>query len=176
MKKLFDEVPYCEGSRVVLKSVSAKDSVPLAKMVESREVYRYLPTFLYERSNSDIDYIIGTLYTECIRESLITGIYVGGKFCGLAEFYGYRDEMHKVSVGYRLLEQYWGQGIATEALGLMLDYIRKNTDIEIVTASTMVENKASANVLMKNGFVMVVSSVEEDWGYPKPVLADKWIL
>ncbi len=85
------------------------------------------------------------------------------------------DDMHKVSVGYRILEEYWGRGIATETLGLMLDYIRNNTDIGIVTASTMVENKASANVLTKNGFVMVVSSVEEDWGYPEPVLADKWI-
>lgn len=175
MKKLFDEVPYCEGSRVVLKRVSAEDKGPLTYMVNSSNVYRYLPTFLYEKSSSDIDHIIGTLYTECIKESLITGIYVEGKFCGLAEFYGYMDDMHKVSVGYRLLEEYRGRGIATETLGLMLDYIRNNTDIGIVTASTMVENKASANVLRKNGFVMVVSSVEEDWGYPEPVLADKWI-
>ena len=46
--------------------------------------------------------------------------YCDGDFCGLAEFYGYRDQLHKVSVGYRLLERHWGKGIATETLRLIL--------------------------------------------------------
>ena len=73
------------------------------------------------------------------------------EFCGLAEMYGYRDPVHKISVGYRLLERCWGQGIASEALGLMIDYLYNETDIEIITASTMVENLASARVLQKTG-------------------------
>ena len=39
----------------------------------------------------------------------------------------------------------------------------------------MVENKASANVLRKNGFDLVSSGVDEDWGYDRPTIADKWI-
>ena len=50
------------------------------------------------------------------------------------------------------------------------------TDVEIITASTMVENRASARVLIKNGFTLVNSTVPEDWGYDHPTLADKWIL
>ena len=96
-------------------------------------------------------------------------------FCGLAEMYGFKDPIHKISVGYRLLERYWGQGIATEALGLMIDYLYEQTDIEIITASTMVENAASANVLLKNGFTLVVHAVGEDWGYDEPTVSDKWI-
>ena len=97
------------------------------------------------------------------------------ELCGLAEMYGYRDPIHKISVGYRLLERYWGQGIATEALGLMVDYLYNETDIEIITASTMIENRASAKVLIKNGFELVVHAVPEDWGYEMPTIADKWI-
>jgi len=44
-----------------------------------------------------------------------------------------------------------------------------------ITASTMVENKASARVLRKNGFDLVVSAVGEDWGYEELTIADKWI-
>ena len=55
------------------------------------------------------------------------------------------------------------------------DYLFSQTDIEIITASTMVENQASANVLRKNGFTLVVHAVGEDWGYPEPTIADKWI-
>ena len=55
-------------------------------------------------------------------------------------------------------------------------YLQENTDIEIITASTMVENRASANVLIKNGFELVSSGAGEDWGFPEPTLTDKWIL
>ena len=96
-------------------------------------------------------------------------------FCGIAEMYGYRDEIHKVSVGYRLMERFWGQGIASEALGLMINYLCNETDIEIITASTMIENRGSARVLEKNGFDLVVHAVPEDWGYDKPTITDKWI-
>ena len=175
MKKLFEEIPHCEGDRVTLKKVSMADADALKRMVQNENVYCYLPATLYERSNDDVHYIIDNLYTEAFRDSIIMGIYVLGDFCGLAEFYAYNDALHKVSVGYRLLEEYWYKGIATEALGLMIDYLENETDIEIITASTMVDNQASANVLMKNGFVLVNSFVNEDWGYPEPTLTDKWL-
>jgi ribosomal-protein-alanine N-acetyltransferase len=57
----------------------------------------------------------------------------------------------------------------------MIRYLEEETDIEIITASTMVENKASARVLQKNGFELVTSGAEEDWGYERPTLTDKWI-
>ena len=174
--KLFDEVPYCNGGRVVLKKLENTDAAGLRELTESVRVYRYLPAFLYEKNNGSMEHVISTLYTECIKESIILGIYADGDFCGLAEFYGYRDQLHKVSVGYRLLERHWGKGIATETLRLMLKYLQENTDIEIITASTMVENRASANVLIKNGFELVSSGVGEDWGFPEPTLTDKWIL
>ncbi len=102
-------------------------------------------------------------------------MFLDGGFCSLAEMYGYRDPIHKISVGYRLLERCWGQGIASEALGMMIDYLYGETDIEIITASTMIENQASARVLTKNGFPLVAHAVGEDWGYGQPTIADKWI-
>ena len=68
----------------------------------------------------------------------------------------------------------WGQGIATEAVALMAEYLFSRTDIEIITASTMVDNIASARVLEKNGFTKTASAVSEDWGYCEPTAADKW--
>lgn len=175
MKKLFSEIPYCAGECVVLKQITMTDADALKELAGSKRVYRYLPTFLFEQSHEDIRYVIDHLYTECFKESIILGIFVHDTFCGLAEMYGYKDPIHKISVGYRLLERYWGKGIATEALRLMVDYLYQETDIEIITASTMVENQASAKVLTKNGFVLVNSGVGEDWGYPEPTLTDKWI-
>ena len=90
--------------------------------------------------------------------------------------YGFRDEIHKISIGYRLAESCWGRGIASETVALMTGYLLRQTDIEIITASTMIENKASARVLEKNGFTLVNHDVGEDCGYDTPTAADKWIL
>ena len=175
MKKLFSEIPYLESERLVLRALGESDADSLRELVNSPGVYRYLPTFLFEQKYEDIHYVIRHLYDECFQESIILGIFLKGEFCGLGEFYGYREPIHKISVGYRLLERCWGKGIATESLKRMVDYLYGETDIEIITASTMIENHASANVLRKNGFSLVVHAVGEDWGYPEPTISDKWI-
>ena len=174
-KKLFSEIPYLKGDRLTLHGLTQKDAAALQELVDSPVVYRYLPTFLFEKRYEDVRTVIARLYDECWKESIILGVFRQDEFCGLAELYGFRDPIHKISVGYRLLDRYWGRGIASEALGLMVDYLYQETDIEIITASSMVENQASANVLRRNGFQLVVHGAEEDWGYEAPVIADKWI-
>jgi len=174
-KQLFSEIPCLAGSRLVLKKVTQADLPGLQELVNSPRVYRYLPTFLFEQKYADLRYVIVHLYDECWKESILLGVFIEEEFCGLAEMYGYRPPIHKISVGYRLLERFWGRGIASEALGMMIDYLYNDTDTEIITASTMVENRASANVLMKNGFDLVVHAVGEDWGYDEPTVTDKWI-
>jgi ribosomal-protein-alanine N-acetyltransferase len=176
MKKPFSEIPCLQGGQVTLRRLVREDADALEKLVSSPKVYHYLPTFLFERKYRDVRQVIERLYDECLRESLILGVFNPEGFCGLAEMYGFRDPIHKISVGYRLLESSWGKGIATQALGLMTRYLLEKTDIEIITASTMLENHASARVLEKNGFSLVVHGAPEDWGYPEPTIADKWIL
>ncbi|MBR2746305.1 MAG: hypothetical protein IKE12_05040 [Erysipelotrichaceae bacterium] len=56
----------------------------------------------------------------------------------------------------------------------LAEYLYTQTDIEIITASTMVENLASERVLEKNDFLATAKAVPEDWGYPEPTIADKW--
>lgn len=175
MEKLFSSIPCLTGKRITLRQVAEADAQDLREMTEDADVYRYLPTFLYETKYADKAYVIRHLYDECFPSSLILGVYMENAFCGLAEIYGYRAPLLKASVGYRLMRKCWGQGIATEALGLMVRYLLDETDVRIITASSMIENKASANVLQKNGFRHVAHAVPEDWGFDAPVLTDKWI-
>ena len=174
--KLFEEIPHLESDRLMIRRLDHEDILSLKELIGNDQVYRYLPTFLFEKQFDDPRETIRKLYDECLQDSLILGVFSGGSFCGLAEMYGYRQPIRKISVGYRLLEECWGRGFATEALGLMLNCLTNQTDIDIVTASTMIENLASAGVLKKNGFVLVSHSMPEDWGYPQPTLTDKWIL
>ena len=147
-------------------------------LIDNPFAQRYLPTYLFEKQFNDAHEAIRLLYGDLFenKESLILAIRVNetGELAGLAEFYGLRDRLHKISVGSRLRECQWGHGFATEATRLMVDYLYNETDIEIITASTMIENKASAHVLEKVGFIRTARSVEEDWGFPEPTIVDKW--
>ncbi len=176
MKELFPRAPVLRGKTLCLRPLELLDGADLLRLTQEEKVYRYLPTYLFEKQfGEDMEKVIRGLYRECLEDSLILGTFRDGRFCGLAEVYGYRAPIHKASVGYRLLEETWGQGIATEALELLVEELLENRGIEIITASTMLENKASARVLQKNGFTLVNHAVNEDWGYPQPTPADKWI-
>lgn len=177
MKKVFDEIPYLEGELVIIKKVEKSDRAGLDRLRKDPTVNKYLPTFLFEKKYDDIDYVIDNLYTECFKDSIILGVYRKSdmQFCGLCEFYGYRDHIHKISVGCRLLKDECGKGFGTEVARLMVDYLTNETDIEIITASVMTANKASENAIRKCGFIMVTDSSKEDFGYDEPVLVSKWI-
>ena len=178
MKKLYEEVPFLEAENIIIRPIDQRDRDALAELVSDDTVYRYLPTFLYEKQNDDLDEVIAGCYGDQYvrKENLIMAIVLKGEdsLCGLIELYGFRDDIHKISMGYRLLQRYWGRGIASEAVRRLVDYLYGETDIEIITASTMIENKASARVLEKNDFLMTARSVPEDWGFPEPTIADKW--
>lgn len=174
MKGLFSSPPVLQGKTLALRPLAPPDAGGLERLKRQPEVYRFLPAFLFEQKYETPE-AIRRLYDEGLEESLILGVFAGNRFCGLAEVYGYRASLRKVSVGYRLLREEWGKGIATETLGIMVRELAENRGAEIITASTMVENRASAHVLQKNGFTLVDHEVDEDWGYPRPTSVDKWI-
>ena len=181
MKKLFDEIPCLEGDRIVLRRITEDDCEALQDMAHSDNIYRYEPTYLLEQQYTDMAQLLRDLYGECFekKQNLFLGIFLKdnpAELCGLAEFYDYRDHLHMVSIGARLREKYWKSGIGTETAKLMSDYLFEETDIEIITASTMVENKASAHVLEKNGFMTTKCIHKEDWGHSESTDVYRWFL
>src|ERR671938_1340165 len=59
----------------------------------------------------------------------------------------------KADLGYWIGQEYWGRGIATECVGLIIDYAFYSSDLGLreIIAYVFPENKASIRVLEKNG-------------------------
>ncbi|MGH2563496.1 MAG: GNAT family N-acetyltransferase [Ginsengibacter sp.] len=75
--------------------------------------------------------------------------FVGG--CGIH----LKEDVYKYSaeIGYWIAEPFWGKGIATETIKLMLEKTSQNFPLIIrVYAEVFEHNKASMRVLEKNGF------------------------
>lgn len=175
MKKLFSEIPCLEGERVTLRALTLDDADALREMTADEEVYRYLPTFLFEKKYDDTEEVIRRLYDECIKDSLILGVFTEDGFCGLAEVYGYRPSILKASIGCRLVRSAWGKHLATDVLKLLLQYLMLETDIEIITACTMSDNKMSPRCLEGIGFKRIARGVKGNWGLDHPVKTDIWV-
>ena len=68
-------------------------------------------------------------------------------FCGLVHPRGQEE----VEIKYALRRDFWGQGLATEAVRAMLDYGATELGIDYVIATIAPENRASHRVLLKAG-------------------------
>ncbi len=53
-KKLFSEIPKIESGGLILRGLTPADAPGLQELVDSPRVYRYLPTFLFERKYPDV--------------------------------------------------------------------------------------------------------------------------
>jgi [ribosomal protein S5]-alanine N-acetyltransferase len=67
-----------------------------------------------------------------------------------------KDDVYResIEIGYFIGEPFWGKGIATKAVGKMLGHIEKNFAVSRIYAEVFEHNKASMNVLRKNGFYL----------------------
>ena len=64
-------------------------------------------------------------------------------------------------MGYSLIPEYWGKGLASELAVGGLHYFLENTSITEIYATTESPNIASQKVLLKAGFVFERTDMEE---------------
>lgn len=64
------------------------------------------------------------------------------------------ENIHRqtAEMGYYLAEEYWGKGIATEAVKQLTDHVFNQTDIMRIFAEPFSTNRGSCRVLEKSGF------------------------
>lgn len=76
-------------------------------------------------------------------------------------------------IGYWIGEPYWGQGIATEAIRQMTEYVFYYFDIIRIYAEVFENNKASMRALEKNGYYL--EGVRRKAVFKNQVLMDDYI-
>ena len=139
---------------ITLRPLCLDDASALAKAMNNLAVldnlrdgipYPYTEKDAVEFINKSLSAKAETEYLHVICHD---GIYAGG--IGVFR----RENIHRLTaeIGYHLGEAYWGQGIMTEAIRQMCDYIFKHTDIIRIFAEPFATNIASCRVLEKAGF------------------------
>jgi ribosomal-protein-alanine N-acetyltransferase len=78
---------------------------------------------------------------------------VDNVYIGDIGFFGFSPKHKKVELGYKLKKEYWGQGIISAFIGLLLDYGFTELGYNRIQAYVDPRNIGSQRVLLKNHFV-----------------------
>lgn len=143
-------IPIIKTKRFILRPYKMSDAVALAKNINSKKVCRYTSSIPYPYTLPDARKWLKKCQAGNDK-SLNFAIEINGEVAGAVGIHEIVNN-HKAEIGYWLAEKYWGKGIVSEAVKLLTGYIFNRFSLKKVYAYVMPPNKASARVLIKNGF------------------------
>jgi len=153
---LFKKFPYLETKELILKKVEDKDVNDLFNILTDAELFKYRPGNPWKTMDA-VKKVIGHYERDFNKHKTIyLGIFFKAeksKLVGIAEIFDFNNEVNSLEIGYTLNKNYWGNGIATIATSMLLDFLFNVVDVNRIQATPMPINKKSQNVLKRNGFV-----------------------
>lgn len=145
---------YIETPRLLLSDWKETDFAPFAEMNGNPAVMEF---FLHPLSAEESRSLFDVVREEFLRYGY--GVYAverksDGAFVGFAGFHHFSfdvDFAPGVEILWRLRQEYWGQGYATEAAKACLSYAKENLPFSTFWAFTSLPNKRSQRVMQKMG-------------------------
>ncbi|WP_040362119.1 GNAT family N-acetyltransferase [Congregibacter litoralis] len=130
-----------------LREFRAEDASRVAQLVGDKELSKWTSSIPYPYSLEDAQVWIESMKTDSSRSSY--AVEWDGKLVACVAHWP--EEPDGIEVGYWVGREYWGKGIGSKALGLLLvsGHISPETDIY---AKVMAANIGSRRVLEKCGF------------------------
>jgi len=144
------------GEKCRLRPFRVEDAGPIATIANNWNIARNLTSrFAHPYALEDAQSFIARSLDESMADGLFC-IEVDGQPAGGIGCHRLDDAIHEheLDIGYWLAESCWGRGIATEAVGLLVNHVFKRFGVIRIQASVFGWNLASARVLEKNGFAL----------------------
>lgn len=149
--------PYHElvTERLLLRRVINEDVHEVFELRSNPKTMQYIPRPLLTSNEEALDHIRMIDDKIVSNEGINWGITLKGspKLLGIIGHYRIKPEHFRAEIGYMLLPEYHGKGIATEAIKAAVAYGFDQMKLHSIEAIIDPENAASAKVLEKNGFL-----------------------
>jgi len=138
----------------ILRDWSAADAPILARFADNPPIAATLRDgFPSPYTSGDAERFIAQATAPGSR-NLLLAIEVDGQACGGIGIHPLRDVYRRTAeIGYWLAEPYWGRGIVTDAVRVLVPVAFARYDIARIQAGIFSNNPASMRVLEKCGFI-----------------------
>lgn len=151
----FKPFPNIDNERLLLRRIDKNDVQEIFEMRSDAENMKYIPRPLVKNHEEASEHLAmidsGIEKNEAINWAIT--IKGSSKLLGIIGFYRTKHEHYRSEIGYMLLPEIHGKGIATEAVGIVVKFGFNQMKLHSIEAVIDPENAASEKVLQKNGFV-----------------------
>ncbi|MBQ7319164.1 MAG: GNAT family N-acetyltransferase [Clostridia bacterium] len=181
--RLFSHMPELSTERLLLRRMRVTDAEDMHRYACRSEVTRYLlwsphPDLSYTREYLqylNTRYAAGTFYDWAVT------LRSNGRMIGTCGFTTIDPPNECAEVGYVLAPEYWGQGIAAEAVRAVLAFGFERLLLHRIEARFIEGNEASLRVMQKVGMTfegyrresMLIKGVRRNIGYSS-ILCDEF--
>lgn len=140
--------------RLGLREWTEKDTPPFIQMNLDLDVMRYYPRILTPKHTMDLIAKIEAHFKKYgyglwAVDELVSGRFMG--YIGLAEFNFDTDFSPGMEIGWRLSNEFWNKGYATEGAITVLKYAFSALELKLIYSFTTKTNKPSIRVMEKIG-------------------------
>lgn len=147
-------IPFLSGARVRLRALAASDVDALFALHSDARVMRYWSCPAWTARQQAIDHV-ARMTRE--RESLefypwATTLADDDALVGTCSLFGIDHENQRATIGYALMAELWGRGLASEMLRLALDFAFDALDLNRIEADIDPLNLASCTLVERAGF------------------------
>ncbi len=151
----FNPFPNLESERLLLRRIDETDLKEIFTMRSDSEIMKYIPRPLVKNIEEAKEHLAMINSGIEKNEAINWGITIKGnsKLLGIIGFYRTKHEDYRSEIGYMLLPEIHGKGIASEAVGIVVEFGFNEMKLHSIEAVIDPENVASEKVLQKNGFV-----------------------
>lgn len=141
---------------IEIREWRTEDAKSLAVIADSKKVQDNLRDGLpYPYTEADALWYINSCISADKSDNFCFAIVNNNEVVGSIGIFRQGNIHFKTAeLGYYIGENFWGQGIGTEAIRLACKQVFGSTDIVRIYAEPFAENVASCRVLEKNGFVL----------------------
>ncbi len=157
-----------ETSRIILRPWQDSDASVLFKWASDPDVGPRAGWPPHKSVEESLD-VIRTVFRDATKTWAIelkeTGEAIGAMGYGPSCNCNLPAREGEPLAGYWVAKPFWNKGICTEALGLMIEHIRKTTDIKSLISGHFVDNPSSGRVMEKCGFVPTGETVIDETQY-----------
>ena len=146
------DIETLTGPRVTLRAPTIDDAEPLfERVVSDPEVSRYMSW----RTHTDVREtrrVIAEIFNVGGETTWIIELRDGDGPIGVCGWR--RPQPHIIDFGYFLGRPWWGQGLMSEVVQLLLDKAQRDPTVYRMTAHCHVDNAGSAAVLQRSGLTL----------------------
>lgn len=156
--------PILKTERLTLRQLSIDDKQDIFALRSDPKINEFLGRKICETSEEAISFI--NKVNDNIKEgnSFYWAITLTGSntLVGTICLFDFSTENDSCEIGYELMTKFQGQGIMTEAIQAVIDYVFHTLKLEKILAVTHYKNQSSTNLLLKFNFTKSIETYKED--------------